>query len=161
MGKQDGSGRLVTLGDADDSATPFLHLDMDAFFASVEELDDPSIVGQPVIVGGKSGRGVVSAANYAARTFGVNSAMPMSLALRRCPNAIVRKPRFERYSEISAQVFAILHDVTPKVQPLSIDEAFLDVSGARALLGRPLDIATAIREVFGEGSVTGMFDGAA
>ena len=146
MGKQDGSGRLVTLGDADDSATPFLHLDMDAFFASVEELDDPSIVGQPVIVGGKSGRGVVSAANYAARTFGVNSAMPMSLALRRCPNAIVRKPRFERYSEISAQVFAILHDVTPKVQPLSIDEAFLDVSGARALLGRPLDIATAIRE---------------
>ena len=146
MGKQDGSGRLVTLGDADDSATPFLHLDMDAFFASVEELDDPSIVGQPVIVGGKSGRGVVSAANYAARTFGVNSAMPMSLALRRCPNAIVRKPRFERYSEISAQVFAILHDVTPKVQPLSIDEAFLDVSGARASLGRPLDIATAIRE---------------
>jgi DNA polymerase-4 len=146
VGKQDGSGRLVTLGDADDSATPFLHLDMDAFFASVEELDDPSIVGQPVIVGGKSGRGVVSAANYAARTFGVNSAMPMSLALRRCPNAIVRKPRFERYSEISAQVFAILHDVTPKVQPLSIDEAFLDVSGARALLGRPLDIATAIRE---------------
>ena len=146
MGKQDGSGRLVTLGDADDSSTPFLRLDMDAFFASVEELDDPSIVGQPVIVGGKSGRGVVSAANYAARTFGVNSAMPMSLALRRCPNAIVRKPRFERYSEISAQVFAILHDVTPKVQPLSIDEAFLDVSGARALLGRPLDIATAIRE---------------
>ena len=146
MGKQDGSGRLVTVGDVDDSATPFLHLDMDAFFASVEELDDPSIVGQPVIVGGTAGRGVVSAANYVARTFGVNSAMPMSLALRRCPNAIIRRPRFDRYSEISKHVFAILHDVTPKVQPLSIDEAFLDVSGARELLGRPLDIATAIRE---------------
>ncbi len=146
MGKQDGSGRLVTVGDVDDSATPFLHLDMDAFFASVEELDDPSIVGQPVIVGGTAGRGVVSAANYVARSYGVNSAMPMSLALRRCPNAIVRRPRFDRYSDISEQVFAILHDVTPKVQPLSIDEAFLDVSGARALLGRPLDIAVAIRE---------------
>ncbi len=146
MGKQDGSGRLVTVGDVDDSATPFLHLDMDAFFASVEELDDPSIVGQPVIVGGTAGRGVVSAANYVARSYGVNSAMPMSLAMRRCPNAIVRRPRFDRYSDISEQVFAILHDVTPKVQPLSIDEAFLDVSGARALLGRPLDIAVAIRE---------------
>ena len=123
-----------------------MHLDMDAFFASVEELDDPSIVGQPVIVGGTAGRGVVSAANYVARSFGVNSAMPMSLALRRCPNAIIRRPRFDRYSEISKHVFAILHDVTPKVQPLSIDEAFLDVSGARELLGRPLDIATAIRE---------------
>jgi DNA polymerase-4 len=146
VGKQDGSGRLVTVGDVDDSATPFLHLDMDAFFASVEELDDPSIVGQPVIVGGTAGRGVVSAANYVARSYGVNSAMPMSLAMRRCPNAIVRRPRFDRYSDISEQVFAILHDVTPKVQPLSIDEAFLDVSGARALLGRPLDIAVAIRE---------------
>jgi len=146
VGKQDGSGRLVTIGDVDDSGTPFLHLDMDAFFASAEELDDPSIVGKPVIVGGTAGRGVVSAANYVARTFGVNSAMPMSLALRRCPNAIVLKPRFDRYSEISEQVFAILHDFTPKVQPLSIDEAFLDVSGARALLGRPLDIAKSIRE---------------
>jgi len=146
VGKQDGSGRLVTIGDVADSGTPFLHLDMDAFFASVEELDDPSIVGRPVIVGGTAGRGVVSAANYVARTFGVNSAMPMSLALRRCPNAIVRKPRFDRYSEISEKVFAILHDVSPKVQPLSIDEAFLDVPGARALLGRPFDIATAIRE---------------
>ena len=146
MGKQDGSGRLVTIGDVDDSGTPFLHLDMDAFFASVEELDNPSIVGKPVIVGGTAGRGVVSAANYVARTFGVNSAMPMSLALQRCPNAVVLKPRFDRYSEISGQVFAILHDFTPKVQPLSIDEAFLNVSGARALLGRPLDIAKSIRE---------------
>jgi DNA polymerase-4 len=145
VGKQDGSNRHVTDGDVDDSGTPFLHLDMDAFFASVEELDDPSLVGKPVIVGGTSGRGVVSAANYVARTFGVNSAMPMSLALKRCPQAIVRPPRFDRYSEISQQVFAILQDVTPKVQPLSIDEAFCDVSGARALLGRPVDIARAIR----------------
>jgi DNA polymerase IV len=146
VGKQDGSNRHVTEGDVDDSGTPFLHLDMDAFFASVEELDDPSLLGKPVIVGGSAGRGVVSAANYVARTFGVNSAMPMSLALQRCPNAIVRKPRFDRYSEVSAQVFAILHDVTPQVQPLSIDEAFCDVSGARALLGRPVDIARAIRQ---------------
>lgn len=119
---------------------------MDAFFASVEELDDPSLTGKPVIVGGSEGRGVVSAANYVARAFGVNSAMPMSAALRRCPTAIVRRPRFERYSEISRQVFGILGDVTPKVQPLSVDEAFLDVSGARALLGRPIDIARAIRD---------------
>jgi DNA polymerase-4 len=146
MSKQDGSNRRTTEGDVDDSGTPFLHLDMDAFFASVEELDDPALVGKPVIVGGSEGRGVVSAANYAARVFGVNSAMPMSLALRRCPNAIVRRPRFDRYSEISHQVFAILHDFTPRVQPLSIDEAFCDVSGARALLGRPVDIGRAIRE---------------
>ena len=146
MGKQDGTGRLVTRGDVDDSGTPFLHLDMDAFFASVEELDEPSLVGQPVIVGGTAGRGVVSAANYVARGYGVNSAMPMSLALRRCPNAIVRRPRFDRYSEISHRVFEILHEFTPKVKPLSIDEAFCDISGARTLLGRPLDIAQAIRE---------------
>jgi DNA polymerase-4 len=119
---------------------------MDAFFASVEELDEPSLVGKPVIVGGTAGRGVVSAANYVARGFGVNSAMPMSLALRRCPNAIVRRPRFDRYSEVSQRVFAILEDFTPRVQPLSIDEAFLDVSGARALLGRPVEIGRAIRE---------------
>jgi DNA polymerase-4 len=146
VGKQDGSNRHITEGDVDDSGTPFLHLDMDAFFASVEELDDPTIFGKPVIVGGTAGRGVVSAANYVARAFGVNSAMPMSLALQRCPNAIVRRPRFDRYSEVSARVFAVLHDVTPQVQPLSIDEAFCDVSGARALLGRPVEIARAIRE---------------
>ncbi len=118
---------------------------MDAFFASVEELDDPSLVGKPVIVGGSNGRGVVSAANYAARKYGVNSAMPMSTALKRCPNAEVRRPRFDRYSEVSRRVFEILEDFTPLVQPLSIDEAFLDVSGARALLGRPVEIARAIR----------------
>ncbi|CAB4587918.1 unannotated protein [freshwater metagenome] len=146
MGKQDGSERLITIGDADDSGTPFLHIDMDAFYASVEELDDPSIVGKPVLVGGLNGRGVVSAANYVARQFGVNSAMPMSTALRKCPNAIVKRPRFDRYSEVSREVFAILADFSPLVQPLSIDEAFIDVSGAADLLGRPATIARAIRE---------------
>ena len=146
MGKQDGSERLVTVGDADDSGTPFLHIDMDAFYASVEELDDPSLVGKPVLVGGLNGRGVVSAANYVARQFGVFSAMPMTTAMRKCPAAIVKRPRFDRYSEVSKSVFEILADFSPVIQPLSIDEAFIDVSGATKLLGRPGEIARAIRE---------------
>ena len=146
MGKQDGSERLVTVGDADDSGTPFLHIDMDAFYASVEELDDPSLVGKPVLVGGLNGRGVVSAANYVARQFGVFSAMPMTTAMRKCPTAIVKRPRFDRYSEVSKSVFEILADFSPLIQPLSIDEAFIDVSGATKLLGRPGEIARAIRE---------------
>jgi DNA polymerase-4 len=146
VGKQDGSERLVTVGDADDSGTPFLHIDMDAFYASVEELDDPSLVGKPVLVGGLNGRGVVSAANYVARQFGVFSAMPMTTAMRKCPTAIVKRPRFDRYSEVSKSVFEILADFSPLIQPLSIDEAFIDVSGATKLLGRPGEIARAIRE---------------
>jgi len=146
VGKQDGSERLVTVGDVDDSGTPFLHIDMDAFYASVEELDDPSLVGKPVLVGGLNGRGVVSAANYVARQFGVFSAMPMTTALRKCPTAIVKRPRFDRYSEASNSVFEILADFSPLIQPLSIDEAFIDVSGATKLLGRPGEIARAIRE---------------
>jgi DNA polymerase-4 len=146
VGKQDGSERLVTVGDVDDSGTPFLHIDMDAFYASVEELDDPLLVGKPVLVGGLNGRGVVSAANYVARKFGVNSAMPMSTALRKCPNAIVKRPRFDRYSEVSRAVFDVLSDFSPLIQPLSIDEAFIDVSGAKGLLGSPSVIAQSIRE---------------
>jgi DNA polymerase-4 len=146
VGKQDGSERLVTVGDVDDSGTPFLHVDMDAFYASVEELDDPSLVGKPVLVGGLNGRGVVSAANYVARQFGVFSAMPMTTAMRKCPTAIVKRPRFDRYSEVSNSVFEILADFSPLIQPLSIDEAFIDVSGATKLLGRPGEIARAIRE---------------
>jgi len=146
VGKQDGSERLVTVGDVDDSGTPFLHIDMDAFYASVEELDDPSLVGKPVLVGGLNGRGVVSAANYVARQFGVFSAMPMTTAMRKCPTAIVKRPRFDRYSEVSNSVFEILADFSPLIQPLSIDEAFIDVSGATKLLGRPGEIARAIRE---------------
>ena len=122
-----------------------LHVDLDAFFASVEQLDDPTLRGRPVIVGGLGGRGVVSAASYEARTFGVHSAMPMGRARRACPQAAFVAPRFDRYSEKSREVMAILGSVTPLVEPLSIDEAFLDVSGAGRLLGSGTEIAQLIR----------------
>src|SRR5512135_1141585 len=105
-----------------------LHIDMDAFFASVEQLDDPSLRGKPVLVGGAARRGVVAAASYEARKFGARSAMPMAEALRRCPRAIVVPPRGARYAEVSSQVFDIFHRFTPLVEGLSIDEAFLDVT---------------------------------
>jgi DNA polymerase-4 len=122
-----------------------MHLDMDAFFASVELLERPDLVGLPVIVGGRGARSVVTAATYEARKYGVNSAMPMSVALRRCPNAIVLEPHFERYRHFSRVVMALCGDVTPLVEPLSIDEAFLDVAGARRLLGTPWQIGTELR----------------
>jgi len=122
-----------------------LHVDMDAFFASVEELDDPSLRGKPVLVGGAFRRGVVAAASYAARKKGARSAMPMAEALRRCPEAIVVPPRRERYAEVSARVFAIFRRYTPLVEGLSLDEAFLDVSESRALFGDGASIAAAIR----------------
>lgn len=122
-----------------------LHVDMDAFYASVEERDDPSLRGKPLIVGGTSGRGVVAAANYAVRRFGVRSAMPIAEALRRCPQAICVRPRMDRYREVSEQVFAIFHCVTPLVEGLSLDEAFLDVSASQQLLGDPERIAIDIR----------------
>jgi DNA polymerase-4 len=124
-----------------------LHIDMDAFYASVEELDDPSLRGLPVIVGGPSKRGVVSAASYAARPFGVRSAMPMAEAFRRCPQAIVVPPRMKRYAEISAQVFAIFHRFTPLVEGLSLDEAFLDVTGSASLFGDGATIARKIKDL--------------
>jgi DNA polymerase-4 len=124
-----------------------LHIDMDAFYASVEELDNPALRGLPVIVGGPSKRGVVCAASYAARPFGVRSAMPMAEAFRRCPQAIVVPVRMARYAEISAQVFAIFHRFTPLVEGLSLDEAFLDVTGSASLFGDGATIARKIKDL--------------
>ena len=118
---------------------------MDAFYASVEQRDNPETAGKPVIVGGIDGRGVVAAASYEVRKFGVHSAMPMSTALRLCPHAICVRPRMARYKEASAQVFAIFHEVTPLVQGLSLDEAFLDVTDSVALLGDEVTIAKWIK----------------
>lgn len=118
---------------------------MDAFFASVEQRDDPSLAGKPVLVGGPTRRGVVAAASYEAREFGVRSAMPMAEALRRCPRAVVVPPRGDRYAEVSHEVFEVFRRFTPLVEGLSIDEAFLDVTGSRSLFGDGEAIARAIK----------------
>ena len=127
------------------SVPAIIHLDLDAFFASVEQLDDPGLRGRPVIVGGTSGRGVVCAASYEARRFGVRSAMPTAEARRRCPDGVFLSPRFDRYSELSRAVFGIYRRYTPQVEPLSLDEAFLDVTASRALHGEPEAIAAAVK----------------
>ncbi|MGD8329952.1 MAG: DNA polymerase IV [Acidobacteriota bacterium] len=119
-----------------------LHIDLDAFYPSVEALDDPDIAGQPVIVGGLGRRGVVASASYEARTFGVHSAMPMERARRLCPDAVYLRPRFARYRELSRQVFAVYEAWTDRLEPLSLDEAFLDVSHH---ISSPVDIAKSIR----------------
>ncbi|MDP3208514.1 MAG: DNA polymerase IV, partial [Rhodoglobus sp.] len=146
MGKQDGRDRQVTVGAIDDSTATVLHVDMDAFFASVELLDHPELVGKPVIVGHRSSRSIVTAATYEARKFGVNSALPMSIALRRCPDAIVLEPHFERYQHFSRQVMTICDELTPAVERLGIDEAFLDVAGAGRVFGSPIEVATLLRQ---------------
>lgn len=122
-----------------------LHIDMDAFFASVELLDHPEFVGLPAVVAHNSARGVVTSATYEARALGIRSAMGLSTARRLCPTLIVLEPHRAKYTKYSAEVMAIFRDFTPLVEPLSIDEAFLDVSGSRRLLGTPLKIATEIR----------------
>ncbi len=123
-----------------------IHLDMDAFYPAVEALDKPELKGKPVIVGGAKERGVVSSASYEARRFGVHSAQPIATAIRLCPDGIFMPVRMSRYKEVSRQVFEIYHCFTPLVEPLSIDEAFLDLTGAERLMGQIEVIAKKIKE---------------
>lgn len=145
MGRGDGTGRIVSAEGADDTGTGILHVDMDAFYASVEVLHDPSLKGLPLIIGAPDGRSVVSSASYEARRFGVRSAMPVAQALRLCPHARVVRPDFTRYRAASAAVMEIFHSITPLVEQLSIDEAFLDVRGVRRIWGSPGQIAALLR----------------
>ncbi|MEO6941728.1 MAG: DNA polymerase IV [Terrimesophilobacter sp.] len=146
MGRQDGSTRQVSADSVDSSTAPILHVDLDAFFASVELLERPELAHKPVVVAHNSARSVVTAANYPARKFGVRSAIPLSRALQLCPSAIVLEPHFEKYRHYSRQVMSIFDDMTPLVERLGIDEAFLDVSGARGVIGSPGDVARLIRK---------------
>ena len=130
------------VANADRREASILHADLDSFYASVEQRDDPSLRGRPVLVGG----GVVLAASYEAKAFGVQGAMGGAMARRLCPHAIVVPPRFEAYTEASRAVFAIFHDITPVVEGISIDEAFLDVGGLRRLSGPPAQIGMRLRE---------------
>jgi len=127
-----------------------LHVDMDAFYASVEELDNPQLKGRCVVVGGQSKRSVVSAANYAARRFGVHSAMPVFQARKRCPGAIFLPPRIHRYKELSPKIISILREFSPLVEPVSIDEAYVDITGCEKLFGGVREIALSIKERISE-----------
>ena len=148
-------GSAINDPNADDANCNILHVDMDAFFASVEIRDRPELHGKQVIIGGLGGRGVVSSASYEARAAGVHSAMPMSRAMRLTPNAVVIEPDHSKYTAVSAEVMEIFESITPFVQPLSIDEAFLDVSGAIKLMGRPRDIGQMLRQrVYDEQRIT-------
>ena len=133
-----------------DAVRTILHVDLDAFYASVEVRDNPALAGKPVVVGadprGGRGRGVVTAASYEARVFGIHSAMPISHAYRRCPDAVYLRPRMRRYAAVSARFMAILERYTDLLEPLSIDEAFLDVTASRALFGDGPTIARGIKD---------------
>jgi len=133
--------------DKRDRTKQIIHLDMDAFYPAVEVLDNPDLKGKPVIVGGSRERGVVSSASYEARKFGVHSAQPIATARRLCPDGIYQPVRMSRYKEVSDQVFEIFYRFTPLVEPLSIDEAFLDVTGSERLLGQPEKVAIEIKQV--------------
>jgi DNA polymerase-4 len=130
-----------------DRTKQIIHLDMDAFYPAVEVLDNPDLTGKPVIVGGSRERGVVSSASYEARKFGVHSAQPIATARRLCPDGTYLPVRMSRYKEVSDQVFEIFYRFTPLVEPLSIDEAFLDVTGSVRLLGQAEDVAIGIKQI--------------
>ncbi|QDR83007.1 DNA polymerase IV [Sporomusa termitida] len=123
-----------------------IHVDMDAFYAAVEQRDNPELRGRPVIIGGTGPRGVVATASYEARKFGVRSAMPAIEAKRRCPHGIFLAPDHQKYNQVSQQIIQIFTDFSPVIEPLSLDEAFLDVTGMDGLFGSPVDIAVKIKE---------------
>jgi DNA polymerase IV len=141
--------RRSASGPPDDSGCPILHVDMDAFYASASLLSRPELLGSPVIIGGGN-RGVVLSATYEARAHGVTAAMPMARARRLCPRATVIAPDHARYQRISRAIMAVFASITPHVEPLSLDEAFLDVSGARRRLGSPAEIAQHIRDTIAD-----------
>src|SRR5579862_6059200 len=144
--------RQASLGAQPAHDRSILHVDMDAFFASVEQLDDPALRGRPVLVGYDGPRGVVAAASYEARVFGCHSAQPMATAKRLCPHAAIVPVRHGRYSEMSARVFEVFRRFTPRVEPLSIDEAFLDVTESLRLLGPAEQIARDLKSQVREAS---------
>ncbi len=133
------------MAQASEFREPILHVDMDAFFVEVERLDDANLIDKPVVVGGTGRRSVVAAASYEARVFGVRSAMPMVKARRLCPELVIVAPDHSKYSEVSSNVFSIFRSYTPMVEGLSVDEAFLDVSGLRMHYSSPADVAVAVR----------------
>lgn len=126
------------------------HADMDAFYAAIEQLDDPTLRGRPVLVGGTRQRGVVMSASYEARAFGVTSAMPMAAAVRRCPDAVCTVPRFDRYMELSREVMDVFGHFSPVVEAISLDEAFIEMTGAAGLFGAPDAIGRQIKEAVRE-----------
>lgn len=146
MATADNPEEVSSAPDTQTGLRKIIHVDMDAFFASVEQRDDPTLRGKPLAVGGSSGRGVVAAASYEARVFGVRSAMPSGRAIRLCPELLFRKPRFEVYKQVSDQIRAIFLDYTPHVEPLSLDEAYLDVTDDLKGIGSATRIAAEIRK---------------